>query len=382
MSKSMRLAEITNLEELRSLVPAWRELYEAVPGADLFLGPDWLMPWCETFGADEGLRILAVSAGERLAGLLPLKWSSRRFRVLTFAGLPQSDRLDLLALPDREAEVLETVAQWLASRKDWDMIFLRAFGVFSRNPESLAGLLGRAGLKAELKPDSVYPYLDMADTEFMDYMHGHFNKKRRIEFFRFRRKVVKDFPDMAFETSGEMRENDLEEMRDLNLHRSERGRQEESFFLGNGNMDFLRRICAQSANNGRLIRFSYRDGTRLCAYLFCWVHNRTLMPYLTSFDQQYSRYTLGTLTVIGALEQLRELGLRELDFLEGNEAYKFRFTTTVRESRRMVCFNRTLRGRVLNLLMRMQPAMKRLAGKGGLFAPLAWARNLYRRMVS
>ena len=50
----------------------WRELNQRARAGNMFLGPEWLIPWWERFGAGRELCCIQVREGGRLIGLWPL----------------------------------------------------------------------------------------------------------------------------------------------------------------------------------------------------------------------------------------------------------------------------------------------------------------------
>jgi len=105
----------------------WRALNGKARAGNMFLGPEWLLPWWTQFGEGRELATICVREGGRLIGLLPLFLERTRLggievRRLAFLGDGDTgcDDLDVIAEPGREREVLE---QCLARLMDlpWDV---------------------------------------------------------------------------------------------------------------------------------------------------------------------------------------------------------------------------------------------------------------------
>ncbi|QJT11201.1 GNAT family N-acetyltransferase [Oceanidesulfovibrio marinus] len=379
---TLELTVIDSTEGLQALEAPWRRLLASCPVNDLFLEPDWLILWCRHFSTPGMLRVLAFHDNGELVGLAPFKLSGRVFRVLSFAGLPQSDRLDIIAAPDREDEVIHATAKWLAGSREWDMLFLRAFGVFSQNPELLRDALHAAGRKARLEEDSVYPFLDIAH-DANEGVPSHFTSKRTREFRRCRRRIGELAPASAFRKFTALDDDLAGMMGDINLNRSLKAERGETHFDRPESLAFLREASDLYARSGRLRVYGYAEEPRLLSYVLCFVAGRRMLAYITSFDKEYAAYGLGGLTILDAIHSAWEAGMEEFDFMEGGERYKYRFTETERASRRLICYNATARGGLLRLMMTCKPALQRMLQEHCVMgAPLRMVRRIYQKIIS
>ncbi len=77
------------------------------------------------------------------------------------------------------------------------------------------------------------------------------------------------------------------------------------------------------------------DG-RLLAFSLCFLHDRTLYYYLPAFDPEYARYGPSTALLTYLIEAAFERGLRELDFMLGEEPYKKQWASGARGTSRLL----------------------------------------------
>lgn len=158
-----------------------RDGWKALAGGEPFLSWEWLTSWWRHFGpairqGGGSLLVLAVeSPGSGLVGLAP--WyvaNSVRGRVIRFlgSGAACTDYLTLLAAPEHECAVLESLAAWLAAaggstsrqppsirgngmprpprpRKVWDLIELDGVDASDGRVAALMGGLARRGVRVE-----------------------------------------------------------------------------------------------------------------------------------------------------------------------------------------------------------------------------------------
>jgi CelD/BcsL family acetyltransferase involved in cellulose biosynthesis len=149
---SLQVEEIDRIEQLAPLADAWDALLHRTTGASFFHTLAWLRAYWKHFGADQQLRVLAVSEGERVRGIVPMvvrRESTRvgRLRVLTY---PLHDWGSFYGpLGAEPAETLASALKYLSQRKrDWDMIELRWVDAGSPMAAETEQALRAAGMHA------------------------------------------------------------------------------------------------------------------------------------------------------------------------------------------------------------------------------------------
>jgi CelD/BcsL family acetyltransferase involved in cellulose biosynthesis len=65
-------------------------------------------------------------------------------------------------------------------------------------------------------------------------------------------------------------------------------------------------------------------GGKMCAASFNFVYRGQLQAYLTAYDRNYERASPGTILIVEYAQWSFDHGLRVVDFLRGNEPFKFR----------------------------------------------------------
>jgi CelD/BcsL family acetyltransferase involved in cellulose biosynthesis len=68
-----------------------------------------------------------------------------------------------------------------------------------------------------------------------------------------------------------------------------------------------------------------KEGGRTIAVGLGFEYLNRYLCYLSGFDPEFSRYSPGSLLDLKLLEICHRNGLKEIDFLRGAEAYKYRF---------------------------------------------------------
>ena len=125
---ALSVREIRHWDEMERLRPEWNRLLQANRALGLFATPEWLRPWWHAYGSGRELRVLVMKgdAGvvaivpmyiERARPLLPI--SIRRLRLIG-DGSGDSDDLDITVQPGYEEAVVDSILAW-ARTSDWDV---------------------------------------------------------------------------------------------------------------------------------------------------------------------------------------------------------------------------------------------------------------------
>src|SRR5262245_57229260 len=125
MDAAVRIETIDDLHAFGALRNAWNDLLGDSSSNCLFLTWEWLHTWWKHLAGARSLSILAVRRGDELVAIAPL---ARTLSVLgrfvpvgslQFLGVGSigSDYLDVIVRRDREAEALDALRSYLASKR-------------------------------------------------------------------------------------------------------------------------------------------------------------------------------------------------------------------------------------------------------------------------
>jgi len=362
----MQLEVIEVPERLAAITPQWRDLLARSASRDFFLLPEWCQHWWATFGQNSTLRTLAVWDNDRLAGLLPLyRQRTMGCALFLFLGQPRhSDRVDLLAESGREAECFALMAQALARMKDWDVLSLRNFSVFTGNAALAAEALSQAGLGCHLQEDEHFLYIPLEQYgSYEAYRSDSCGKKTRSTMRR-KRKRLESLPDVEWREEREFDQALIDEIADLDMNKSLRGRRNESFFSLEGNADLLLRVFTDPALREHLSCTTLRAQGELISYRLEFLFEGRVLGYQLAYNEIYSAHSPGALLQLHAIRRYFGEGALELDFLRGNGSYKNSYTKNLRTSTRLTAYSGTQKAQALAFYHRnLKPLRRRLGQK-------------------
>jgi CelD/BcsL family acetyltransferase involved in cellulose biosynthesis len=123
------VTEIRDVEQLEALRLPWSVLYSKTPARSFFHTMDWLLAYWRNFGEGQQLRVLVVSSGGEMIGILPLVVRRERtrlgwLRVLTY---PLQDWGSYYGPIGGQpaATLLAAMLHLKESPRDWDVCDLR-----------------------------------------------------------------------------------------------------------------------------------------------------------------------------------------------------------------------------------------------------------------
>ena len=279
----------------------------------------------EATDASTGARMRA----ESLAELTPVDPDAK---VIFFGASYHADYATVLADPRNLPAVADAVADHLASapptpgnEMPWDVVDLRRLRCGDASAEALAAAFGAREMSAawtmNLEREDVCPVLTLPDVATFDDYLATLTKKDRHEI---RRKIRRA------ELQGEIRLDDsAEPLRELDafieLHQKRWG--DDGLFRPTAGGDASRRFFA------RLLELLGPDGTARLTFLSVGgdriasgVHFETPDGYLyfnAGVDPDARALSPGVLLVAKYIERAIRNGKRRLDFLRGNEPYKY-----------------------------------------------------------
>ncbi|MFO1265676.1 MAG: GNAT family N-acetyltransferase [Rubrivivax sp.] len=350
---ALQAALLTSGDELRRLEPDWRELFRRIDCPSPFLSFDWLNTWWENFGADLRLYVIAVRDREqRLVALAPLCLAANakgllRGRRLGFLGPGPSDRLDLLVDAARLAPAVHAIADLLVERsREWDCIELTECDENSASLIELRDTLRKRGFSEQIAAGSVCPYVALPPT-FDDYLQELGPNLRRN--FRRRLKALQRHGKVEFLACSDIDNvrTGFEELIALHgLRFSQKG--EASGFLER-ELPFHRAILRTPLGSDRARLFALRLDGRAIGTWYGFSLGSVFYSYQSGMDPKWSHLSVGLVTLGSTIEAAIGQGHREVDFLRGDEEYKFQWTSRSRRNLNVLLFSQRPRSQAARL---------------------------------
>jgi len=327
---SWSVEEITSIHALEALREEWTALCDRSPRTTPFQRPEWLLPWWHAFPPGEPW-VLAVRREGRLAALAPLLlYIKDGERTVAFCGGGVSDYCDVVTDPAEEDEAVSVLLSHLAARRDrWEGADFEP--VPAESP--LLRVPPPDGLSARNEPRDVCPVLDLPDRleDLGDVVHT-----RQLSNLRKYRRKAEALGDLRLETVETRNWEELLEIL-VDFHVARRSETGQAGLLGADDLRaFHREVAAGFHARGALGLYALcLDGRPLAALYGLWEKNAFYF-YMQGFDSAWAKLSPGVMVVGGVVEDVIRRGARRLDFLRGQEPYKYWWGARDRETFRRV----------------------------------------------
>lgn len=248
------------------------------------------------------------------------------FSKIEFIGSPDSDYNNLILLKN-EAECARLFLDHLIQQDDWDCLELRDVREGTLSAKLLREVRPSAW-KLEQRVATVCPYVELPNSveDFRKKLGGIFRKNMRRQM----RNLAKKY-GIGFKTYADF--PSIEEAFDVffDLHQRRwraKGKPGRFFF----NKDFHKAVARDFADKQWLSMYflTANDEPVACIYSFDYAQKNYF--YQSGFDPRFGAYGVGTLLSMYAIETSIQKGLKEYDFMRGDERYKRHWPSKVRSN--------------------------------------------------
>lgn len=281
----------------------------------VFCHPVWLRTWLAEFGENYEPVFLECANDGTIAVAALMRDDHR----LTFIGDPNiCDYMDVLVAPDHSEQGYESIWRQICE-EDWSELDLWGLQAGSRTREAVKSFAATAGYSVNEQQEAVAPRLELP-ASFEDYL-ASLGKKDRHELRRKLRRFFDSGADATSEVYSEQAEvvEHMEEF--LELHT--RSRQDKTDFMTPAMETFFRRMASAMAAAGLVRLFMLYVNKKPVASVFCFDAGNQLYMYNSGYDPDYSNLSVGLVSKVMCLRWSIENGKQWLDFLRGNEPYKY-----------------------------------------------------------
>ena len=302
----------------------WNDLLAETAHHVPFLRHEYLKVWWQTRGGGEwanGSWICIITAQQdgRLIGIAPLFINEDR--LLLLGSIEVSDYLDLIARPQDMPAFIEALLPFLAENVEgWHTLDL--YNVLQDSPSlpALEAAAGKQGWSFQQETYQPSPHIPLSGS-FDDYLAG-IDKKQRHEIRRkLRRAENAELPvDWYIVSDGSTLDAEMDGLFDLM-----RFDEDKAAFLTAEMEQFMRQV-ARCAFDAHCLNLSFLtiDGKKAAGHLAFDYLDR-LWLYNSGMSLDFREYSAGWVSLAKLIQWCTENGRTEVDFMRGDEQYKYRF---------------------------------------------------------
>jgi CelD/BcsL family acetyltransferase involved in cellulose biosynthesis len=362
----LQLTLIDTHEKLTAFKPEWDEL----AGDNPFLSWDWADTWWRHYETPQmKLFTLAVrDEANQLVGLAPwkLRQTLTRGRVVRFIGSNEvcGDRLTILTRPDRRANVLQAIAEWLATDAGnaWDLLELTGVEESNHSIAEFATMMTDRGHQTHFREDLNCWKIPLAKTweEYLaNLSRGRRNKTRRLL------KRTLDTGKACQRSVISPADFQLGYGVLVDLHQKRRNMLgEPGCFASDRYHAFHQEFAQRLLARGKLRLVWVEFEGQPAAVEYSMLGEGTIYNYQSGFDPAFADEHPGWLNLVTTLRWAIAAGYHTFDMLRGDESYKASFGAQAEPLRQVRIVGSQSSAKLRHAAWRTQITMKRWAREG------------------
>ncbi|HLC15869.1 MAG TPA: GNAT family N-acetyltransferase [Thermodesulfovibrionia bacterium] len=324
MHSNLQLAVIRNTNDFDSLKDKWNQLLEAIPQHTIFQTWLWQSLWWKHFGSGAELYVITACKDDgNLIGIAPLclYQDARSLSTVAFIGGDDvTDYKDFIVLPGWEQDFFTALASYLTehSHDEWQQLYLSCVPGSSPTLNAISSVFD--GCETEIRRSEVCPVIDLP-ASWQGYLQ-RLDKKNRHELKRKLNKFTREARGamVIAEERQSMQEAIASFVRVHKLSRIDK-----SLFMDQQKTAFFSDIAKVFFDSHMLELPLLYINQAVAASLFCFIYKDTVYIYNSGFDPAYSKWSPGIVLIFLYIQKCIENGRNRVDFLRGNEAYKYSF---------------------------------------------------------
>jgi CelD/BcsL family acetyltransferase involved in cellulose biosynthesis len=339
-------ADWLGFEDFCRIEAAWNELERASDRPTPFATHAWIRTWWRHFGGDREFLALVVRAGRQVLAALPLVLRTTRFggarltvaEIIGTAAVPTrgmglSDKADLLVRRDAGGAVERLVIEVLRLLDSVDLLHLKGLEEHGAALRALATSAAGRQHRAWSLVRSRSPYLAL-DGTWEDYLQSR-GRRFRKNLRRAQRMLDERGAVELLRSADPRAPARVEDVLAISEESwtSHRGT---DLFRHPAIRRFMLDVLGELAARGALDLHVLRVGGLPVAYELCFDVGGRVFAYNAGYRQDYARASPGNIVTLAVIESAFARGRSEYDMLRGTEAYKFRWSDTVRTERQLL----------------------------------------------
>ena len=342
MKKMYEFEEIKEIGQFKKIKEPLENLAE-MGEKNPFTEYEWLEEWLKAFGKNIKLNTIVVKKDGRVVGVFPLCLKiNSGVKILKFVGEGESDYSDFVIARSINEEVSKQFVSYLKQSKAWDLCELKDICEDSENKSHIIHELKKQHLLFKLLKSYECPYIGI-NTTFDKY----FNKKDRKTKYNIRREI------RILANLGKLEFKKIEGLNDLNRRLPEifeiHKRKWENYytatrFSNKAGMGFYANIAKNYQEKGLLDLSILTLDDKAIAFSYSFKVNQKYYFYITSFDIKYIKYSPGKILVYYLIKYAFDTGMKEFDFMKGDESYKSRWAIDARCNTDIIISKRNIKG--------------------------------------
>lgn len=361
---------IDDKNEFESLREIWDSLLSNCEDRNIFLSWEWLFSWWTHYSDNHTLHILLFLKDEIPVGIAPFMISEYRYyfikyRVLENICARNVDYGGILFVGNKE-EIGTAIIDYFVSFLESKGYFIRISqlpenSIFFREFQNLIFKYPRKIIINNTQLTSC-PYLTLPDT-WEKYCTSLKRKRRHNLKYSIKKMQIQfNIKFISITPSDGLFEKYFNNFVMLHQKRWELSKIS-STLSEKSAIEFYKDVSHRFADKNWLDFNVMMINNSIASVIFGLNFNKKYYYYITTFDPQYDKYSVGQIHIAHIIKNSIRKELGEVDFLKGEEIYKFFWTQTSRKNFEVIiskkCLFHGLRIRIFQKFLRFYEITQR-----------------------
>ena len=340
-------------QDLETLAPSWESLLAGSASDTIFLTPDWIVSWWAAYAGGRELLAMRVHEGDRLVGLAFLyrkeaklvRGIRHRALALVGDGSADSDYLDWISEPGREAEVVDAILRYARTRvAGWDLLLLNEIPETSPHLAPLESRVRSWGWRWRVER---VPCARVSLPDSWDRYLKTLKPRMRTKIRSVLREMDTSF-QARYDRSADLGDLDarLASLYDLHNRRWE-SEGTRGIFHAEEKRTFYALLSRRLMARDRLRFYSLQIDGRYVAHQYCFEYRGCMFLLQEGLDPEWFQHGAGNALRAHVFQDCIARGLEAYDFLGGVTPHKLSWGAGVTWSVRVTTGPPSLRNRIL-----------------------------------
>jgi CelD/BcsL family acetyltransferase involved in cellulose biosynthesis len=333
----MQVNLINRVDEFDALRSSWDGVFASDPNASVFVSWAWLRGWFETSPHPWTVLAARREAGGPWMGFMPISvrggaiYRFDQVREIRMAGEPAADYTGFVCEPSVEREVIGGFADFIANHMQWDRLRLKE--VNDSRIDMFVQALPARSVQVHEGTGTCCPYIPLPTT-WEEYLQTGLTYETRKSLRKKLRLVEREC--RVTHLNGTNSEDQIEALLKLAAMKDHH--------VAENSVPRFRAIFRSCADAGIASITIVWKADAPIAGMGSFVDRKagSLDFYLTGYDDQFAEYSPGRVVNALCIQHAIDQKLKVLDFLRGDEPYKFQFGAQRRFTRNVTMLRRSL----------------------------------------
>jgi CelD/BcsL family acetyltransferase involved in cellulose biosynthesis len=358
----LNIKVVKTISEFAELKTIWNSIQVDSENTHINSTFEWNWIWWSIYGGNKQLFILIISDNEKVIGIAPLCLSKSKSKFdtffsinrLSFLGSGISDSLDFIIVKNH-TNVVINIIDYIQNNCSCDEVRLMDVNINSKNFNQLfqSTSIGKFNVFSKKLYGTYSVQIRETFNKYFESLSSDQRRSLKKRSFKLRTKY-----NVTFDISKTIDDEFLNEFHRLEIERSKNKKHyKRNILLSTHFTKFLKEL-SKELPKGRIKIFKMLFDSKIIAYNIIFDFEKKLYAWLTSYDISFSKYSVGILVQMYALEYAFNKGYELFDFMRGDEQYKKFFHSEKRDNYSIFLYRQNFKMRIrlalLNVIKKLR----------------------------